>query len=572
MDQPLGLFVSNIMGPFNQDPQGFQYLLTICNHVLTYSIVYPLKSRLDALAAILDAIAHLSIQLGISRKALQMDNSREFVSASLTAALSKLGIGLHPSLPYLPQENGKAERLNCTLACYLHNGLPNRWCPDSLPHQVLYGRPPSIAALYLFGERAIMQMPAVQQLSKLAERGIEYRLLKPLLASGGWLLWDPAGNQMIHLVPMELYFERKEKAISSLPLAKDISVPENLRQALVGPHQHHWEQACLGKLDQMKRQGVWQAINRTPTMKTIGHCWVFNTKFDEYGNIEKFKARLVARGNPQRPGVECTETGGDRADGTTHPFHPVLHLQKALYHMKQASHCWWLHLSGILGGLGFTLCEVDLSLYVFQKDEAIIVIWIHVDNGVIASNSPTQLKEFRKELCNNFEIKWSDTMKQIVGLECAIGEGEVAILQTKLTKDIINTYPRKIFQHDCPLPPMSKMSLDEQEAVVEATPFRSIIGSLAYLVSGSRLDLAFAVNYLARHLTVPTGTHWTIFWGICSRPGDTGLLSQPVGWRAGAISVRFMLKLGDTPFYGDQNKRLWWRYQHVPPSTSLFPT
>ncbi|MBW0464765.1 hypothetical protein O181_004480 [Austropuccinia psidii MF-1] len=102
-------------------------------------------------------------------------------------------------------------------------------------------------------------------------------------------------------VPMELYFECKEKAINSLPLAKDISVLENLRQALVNPHQHHWEQACLDKLDQMKRQGVWQAIIRTPAMKTIGHCWVFNTKLDEYGNIKKFKARLVARGNQQCP-------------------------------------------------------------------------------------------------------------------------------------------------------------------------------------------------------------------------------------------------------------------------------
>ncbi|MBW0517254.1 hypothetical protein O181_056969 [Austropuccinia psidii MF-1] len=108
-------------------------------------------------------------------------------------------------------------------------------------------------------------------------------------------------------VPTELYFEREEKAINSLPLAKDISVLENLRQALVGPHQHHWEQACLDDLDQMKRRGVWQAIDRTPTMKTIRHRWVFDTKLGEYGNINKFKARLVARGNRQHPGVDCME-------------------------------------------------------------------------------------------------------------------------------------------------------------------------------------------------------------------------------------------------------------------------
>ncbi|MBW0462101.1 hypothetical protein O181_001816 [Austropuccinia psidii MF-1] len=42
-------------------------------------------------------------------------------------------------------------------------------------------------------------------------------------------------------------------------------------------------------------------------MKTIGHHWVFDTKLDEAGNIEKFKVRLVAHGNRQFPGIDCME-------------------------------------------------------------------------------------------------------------------------------------------------------------------------------------------------------------------------------------------------------------------------
>ncbi|MBW0536488.1 hypothetical protein O181_076203 [Austropuccinia psidii MF-1] len=53
-DKPLDLLVSNIIRPFDQDSQGFQYLLTIRDHVSTFSIVYPLKSRLDAPDAVLD--------------------------------------------------------------------------------------------------------------------------------------------------------------------------------------------------------------------------------------------------------------------------------------------------------------------------------------------------------------------------------------------------------------------------------------------------------------------------------------------------------------------------------------
>ncbi|MBW0492650.1 hypothetical protein O181_032365, partial [Austropuccinia psidii MF-1] len=114
----------------------------------------------------------------------------------------------------------------------------------------------------------------------------------------------------------------------------------------------------------------------------------------------------------------------------------VLHLQKSLYGMKQAGRCWWLHLSGILEGLRFTLCEVDLSLYVFRKDDAIIVIWIHVDDDIIASNSLAHIEDFPKALCDNFKIKWSDNMRRIVSLECDMGEGEVTLSQTRLTNDV----------------------------------------------------------------------------------------------------------------------------------------
>ncbi|MBW0481714.1 hypothetical protein O181_021429 [Austropuccinia psidii MF-1] len=114
----------------------------------------------------------------------------------------------------------------------------------------------------------------------------------------------------------------------------------------------------------------------------------------------------------------------------------VLRLQKALYGMKQAGRCWWQHLSGVLECLGFTSCEADQSLYIFQKGETIVAIWIHIDNEVVASNSPMAIVDFQKVLCNNFEIKWSDTVRHIVGLECNVGEGEVTIMQSRLTEDI----------------------------------------------------------------------------------------------------------------------------------------
>ncbi|MBW0520871.1 hypothetical protein O181_060586 [Austropuccinia psidii MF-1] len=218
--ETLDLLVSDVLGPFEDDAQGFQYLLTLRDHVSTYSIVYPLKSRLDAPAAILDAIKQLQVRTGLTPKALRTDNTREFTSKSFANSIAVLGITFCPSLPYSPQENGKAERLNRTLAdmaramvvqsqmtsqfwqfayasaSYIHNQIPNSRCPKTSPHQELFGHAPSIATLYAHGADAVVHIPSVQQRGKLEPRAIDCKLLRPLL-SGSWLLWDQRTNKMI---------------------------------------------------------------------------------------------------------------------------------------------------------------------------------------------------------------------------------------------------------------------------------------------------------------------------------------------------------------------------------------
>lgn len=42
--------------------------------------------------------------------------------------------------------------------------------------------------------------------------------------------------------------------------------------------------------------------------KTMGRKWVFTIKYKPYGEIDKYKAQLVAKGYAQIYGVDCNET------------------------------------------------------------------------------------------------------------------------------------------------------------------------------------------------------------------------------------------------------------------------
>ncbi|MBW0470917.1 hypothetical protein O181_010632 [Austropuccinia psidii MF-1] len=141
---------------------------------------------------------------------------------------------------------------------------------------------------------------------------------------------------------------------------------------------------------------------------------------------------------------------------------------------------------------------------------------------------PEEIQNFKETLCPRLEVKWKESVSRIIGLECVFGKGEVAITQQCLKDGILYSHPQTVIPHNTPFPP-SPVAYMEQEAKTNAIPFHSIIGSLSYPVSGSRPDLAFAVNFLAQH-----------YMGLMQRPWL--LLGHLIGYLLNTCNMGVILK------------------------------
>ncbi|MCO5575447.1 hypothetical protein L7F22_029248 [Adiantum nelumboides] len=90
--------------------------------------------------------------------------------------------------------------------------------------------------------------------------------------------------------------------------------PSSVQEAL----QHNcWKRAMHAELDAIERNKTWTLVPKPPKRKVVSTKWIFKTKYKADGSLDKHKARLVARGFSQRPGVDFDETYAPTARMTT---------------------------------------------------------------------------------------------------------------------------------------------------------------------------------------------------------------------------------------------------------------
>ncbi|KAG7572491.1 Ribonuclease H-like superfamily [Arabidopsis suecica] len=331
-------------------------------------------------------------------------------------------------------------------------------------------------------------------------------------------------------------------------------IPQTYEEAI--EHQV-WRDAIAAERQAMEHNHTWEEGELPKGKKAVTSKWVFTIKYKSNGDIERYKARLVARGFTQTYGEDYRDTFAPVAK--LHTVRVVLSLatnlewelwqmdvknaflqgeleeevymkpppgledhnapgkvfklKKAIYGLKQSPRAWYHKLSTTLLDRGFKKSEADNTLFTLPSKEGIVVILVYVDDIIISGNDKVGIQETKAFLKSVFDIKDLGELKYFLGIEVCRSKEGLFLSQRKYTLDLLSQVgklgakPAKTPLED-DYKANRKGELDNKP-FEDVTQYRRLVGKLIYLTI-TRPDICFAVNVVSQHMQAPTLHHWNM--------------------------------------------------------------
>ena len=79
---------------------------------------------------------------------------------------------------------------------------------------------------------------------------------------------------------------------------------EELMDFYIATQQKDWQSAIQSEIKSILKNKTWDVVDRPKGKRSITAKWIFKVKQNMHGDINKFKARLVARSFQQQEGID----------------------------------------------------------------------------------------------------------------------------------------------------------------------------------------------------------------------------------------------------------------------------
>jgi hypothetical protein len=340
------------------------------------------------------------------------------------------------------------------------------------------------------------------------------------------------------------------------PPIPPIVEPKTYKQAVMDKrYGREWKEAINAEVLALLARGTWDYVDIPGGTNLVDNKWVFKVKYTSDGRIDRFKARLVARGFTQIRGQDFDETFSptmrkesfrlilavaarfdwalehmdvDNAflesvisediymtipEGIYGQDGKCCRIRKGLYGLKQSARNWYLVLVSQFRKLGFRPTK-DPGLFKHPKTH--VVIGFHVDDLIIGGIDKEAVKGTKQALSQRFKMKDLGELNFFLGMRITRDRttGDITLSQSQYAREVLSRFgmldavsissPSDNYNH------MQKAEPPDQRC--DQRLYQEAVGSLQYLAGLTRPDFQFEVNKYAQFLVDPSVSNWN---GIC---------------------------------------------------------
>lgn len=188
-------------------------------------------------------------------------------------------------------------------------------------------------------------------------------------------------------------------------------------------------------------------------------------------------------------------------------------LRKSLYGTKQAARQWNKTLDDFFRNNGFVRSDADPCLYMRMTSSEYSAVVVYVDDMIVVSKDSVGEHKIIEELNTNFSIKELGEPRFILGIEVARDRNAqtISLSQRGYIIQIAEQFGL-IESKPVYLPADANSCLARANGDVQCitnVPSRELIGSLMYVVTCTRPDIANAVGDVAKYCEHHTNEHWS---------------------------------------------------------------
>jgi hypothetical protein len=233
-------------------------------------------------------------------------------------------------------------------------------------------------------------------------------------------------------------------------------------------------------------------------------------------------------------------------------YNKVLKLHKALYGLRQAPRAWNVKLHKTLTDLGFEQCPQEHAVYKRNTEKESLLVGVYVDDLIVTGTSVSGINQFKEQMKTMFSMSDLGLLNYYLGIEVRQSSDGISLCQSSYAEKLLEKSGMKGCNSvQTPMEARLHLSKESKSPGIDATQYRSMVGSLRYLIH-TRPDITYSVGIVSRFMESPTSEHLAAVKHILRYV--SGTLNLGVKYRRGEENL-CLTGFSDSDMAGDIDDR-----------------